>query len=1087
LLALGFAAPAHAAIPAAASFTTEANHANSKRGVSATTAGDVNGDGYSDVIFADDGSSSGTSAVYVYLGGPSGNLFDPSRINFQVTNLTNLPQVCGIGDTNGDGYDDVAVAFSNSVRIYYGSASGIDAVNFTSKTFSGYVPTLYSTQLAPAGDVNGDGYADLLVGFPESGCAAQNSGSFSVFYGSASGINLNAGSSFCGISAFGYMGGAVGTAGDVNADGYADIVVGAYGEALAGHAYIYYGSAAGITGAGRVTLTGDENGCVFGGSVATAGDVNGDGFADIIIGAPSHDYTPASFTDCGAAYVYLGSASGISTSASWFEVGSHSGDRFGSMVATAGDVDGDGFADIIVGSPLYTQGQAGEGFFAIFPGSAAGVQPSNTFRESNSVGAHFGQVVGTAGDVNGDGFNDVLVSAPAYSNPEFSEGLVSVYLGAADLPDTNNPYYLSYGTVSSQLYGNAISAGGDFNSDGWPDMVVGSPGLTNGSGNTGMVSLLLGGPFGPSTSAAATYQPSGLAATGAAVSLQGDIDGDGISDVVVGLPSFVSTGGVVVIFYGNGGAKFLGTTGRAPALLTAPMPGRFGAALAVGDLNGDGYADLVVGAPDAGASGKVFIYISSGPSGIPSGYLPTKQITGNITASHFGSAITIAGDVNRDGYLDVVVGAPDYVGKTASPLGRWSLYRGASAGPDTTSSQNGIGSLANLHVGTAVAGIGDYNGDGYSDFAVGAPTNNLLTVYNGGPTFPLSSTVIAAPGSGGFGSAIAAAGDVDGDGLSDFLVGAPGASQSFGAEGVSYLYSGANIATPVWQKAGGQTGAAMGAALAAADFNGDGFSDLVLGTPYMDLLGVGLTDPGQVQAFLGNGIGTYRGVSQRNGANNNLVAPYGTSGSSTNFWLGALGRSAAGRTKVRMEWRAERTAFSPLAFSGNTTYEDTGTGGLFYGSSVSLLANVASLDPGVPYAWSARYVTRSLFFPHTPWMTPNAGGTHVYDIRTTGNSLAVDPLTPVTSLAMSAPQPNPARGTMTIACALPRSGDVEVAVLDLQGRHVRTLAQGARAAGRFEVRWDGHDEQGGLSSPGVYFVRLRSGGEQVTQRVVRLN
>ena len=625
----GFASQAQAAIPLTASFSTEANHVNSKRGVSVTTAGDVNGDGYSDVILADDGSSSGTSAVYVYLGGPTGNLFDPSRLAFQVTNLTNLPQVCGIGDSDGDGYDDVAVAFSNSVRIYYGRATGIDAVNFTSKTFTGYVPTLYSMQLAPAGDVNGDGYADLLVGFPESGCAAQNSGSFSVFYGSASGINLNAGSSFCGISAFGYMGGAVGAAGDVNADGYADIVVGAYGEALAGHAYIYYGSAAGITGAGRVTLTGDENGCVFGGSVATAGDVNGDGFADIIIGAPSHDYTPAGFTDCGAAYVYLGGAGGISTSPSWSEVGPHSGDRFGSSVATAGDVDGDGFADIIVGAPLYTQGQSGEGFFAIFMGSGAGVTPSSTFRESNSVGAHFGQVVGTAGDVNGDGFSDVLVSAPAFSNPEFSEGLVSVYLGAADLPDNNSPYYLSYGSQNAQFYGNALSAGGDFNGDGWPDMIVGSPGFTNASGNTGQVALLLGGPFGPSTSAAATYQPSGLAATGTAVSLQGDIDGDGTSDAVVGLPAFASTGGAVVIFYGNGGAKFLGTAGRAPAVLAAPLPGRFGAAIAVGDVNGDGYADIIVGAPDAGASGKVYVYMSSGPSGIVSGTLPARGGTAN--------------------------------------------------------------------------------------------------------------------------------------------------------------------------------------------------------------------------------------------------------------------------------------------------------------------------------------------------------------------------------------------------------------------------------------------------------------------------
>jgi len=144
---------------------------------------------------------------------------------------------------------------------------------------------------------------------------------------------------------FGYS---VGTAGDVNGDGYADLVVGAYGyDSFRGKAYVYHGSASGLSALANWTATGENTGDTFGWSVGTAGDVNGDGKADLVVGAYGYD------GNRGKAYVYHGSASGLSTSANWTDIGENTGDRFGSSVGTAGDVNGSGKADLVVGAYGY--------------------------------------------------------------------------------------------------------------------------------------------------------------------------------------------------------------------------------------------------------------------------------------------------------------------------------------------------------------------------------------------------------------------------------------------------------------------------------------------------------------------------------------------------------------------------------------------------------------------------------------------------------------------------------------------------------------------------------------------------------------
>src|SRR5439155_548921 len=152
----------------------------------------------------------------------------------------------------------------------------------------------------------------------------------------------------------------------------------------------------------------------FGRAVGTAGDVNGDGFSDVIVGAPLNDNGQS---DEGRAYVYLGSASGVAASAAWTTESNQASAFYGYSVATAGDVNGDGYSDVIVGAPQYDNGQSDEGRAFVYLGSASGLATSAAWTfDCKQPSASFGYSVGTAGDVNGDGFSDVIVGAPLFDN-----------------------------------------------------------------------------------------------------------------------------------------------------------------------------------------------------------------------------------------------------------------------------------------------------------------------------------------------------------------------------------------------------------------------------------------------------------------------------------------------------------------------------------------------------------------------------------------------------------------------------------------------------------------------------------------------
>ncbi len=225
----------------------------------------------------------------------------------------------------------------------------------------------------------------------------------------------------------------VATAGDVNGDGFSDVIVGAWlydnEEANEGRAFVYLGSAMGLSLTPVWTAESNQADAAYGISVATAGDVNGDGFSDVIVGAFKYDNGQ---TDEGRAFVYHGSAAGLGATAVWTAESEQASGFFGFSTATAGDVNNDGFSDVIVSGLGYDNGEPDEGRAFVYHGSAAGLATNVAWTaEPDQAGAEFGTSVATAGDVNGDGFSDVIVGAQSFDNEEDNEGRAFVYLGSA--------------------------------------------------------------------------------------------------------------------------------------------------------------------------------------------------------------------------------------------------------------------------------------------------------------------------------------------------------------------------------------------------------------------------------------------------------------------------------------------------------------------------------------------------------------------------------------------------------------------------------------------------------------------------------
>jgi len=433
--------------------------------------------------------------------------------------------VAGAGDVNGDGYDDVIVGAwrydagevdEGAAFIFHGSAAGIaDATPATAHTRfeSDQAGAEMGENVAGAGDVNGDGYDDVIVGAWHYDAGETDGGAAFVFYGSATGIAngtpATANTRLVADQASAEMGFSVAGAGDVNGDGYDDVIVGAVqyhtGEIGEGAAFIFHGSAAGIADANPATantrITGAQAGARLGLSAA-AGDVNGDGYDDVIVGAHTFD---AGEADEGAAFVFLGGAAGIADATPATAHARLEGDQaeawMGVSVDGAGDVDGDGYDDVIVGARRYDVKESDEGMAFVFHGSAEGIADGNpatarTRLAGDQAGAWMGHSVAGAGDINGDGYDDVIVGASRYDAGKPDTGAVYLFLGSASgiaNADPSGAYAAFEADQPNAHMGYGAAGAGDVNGDGFDDIVLGIYQYDCGQRNEGAAFVYLGG------------------------------------------------------------------------------------------------------------------------------------------------------------------------------------------------------------------------------------------------------------------------------------------------------------------------------------------------------------------------------------------------------------------------------------------------------------------------------------------------------------------------------------------------------------------------------------------------------------------
>ena len=308
------------------------------------------------------------------------------------------------------------------VYVYNGGSAGLDGTPLTISCPNGNGTALpEGLSVASAGDVNGDGYADLVVG-------GGSTGGVYVYLGGAAGLATSPAATIPGYEDAGVQGGFVHVAGagDVNGDGFGDVIVSGFQDAwgMDGGVFVYLGSANGLAVTPATVLPGavadgDAGGLEFNSSVANAGDVNGDGYADIFVGACVTE---------DSSCVYLGSAGGVATTSATVLVvpGSNTG-----VGASAGDVNGDGYGDLV----LSAMNMKGVNSVGVYLGGAGGLAtvPAVAPSEPQSAVDNFGFAVASAGDVNGDGFADVVVGA-SVGTPSMAPddtGSAYVYLGSA--------------------------------------------------------------------------------------------------------------------------------------------------------------------------------------------------------------------------------------------------------------------------------------------------------------------------------------------------------------------------------------------------------------------------------------------------------------------------------------------------------------------------------------------------------------------------------------------------------------------------------------------------------------------------------
>ena len=420
--------------------------------------------------------------------------------------------------------------------------------------------------VSSAGDVDGDGLDDLLVGAYQNDDGGNEAGKAYLILGASLGttgeIDLeDADYSFVGESSEDNAGWSVSSAGDVDGDGLDDLLVGARyngdGASYAGKAYLILGASLGTTAEidledADYSFVGEKSNDNAGVSVSSAGDVDGDGLDDLLVGA--YDNGDGG-SGAGKVYIILGASLGTTAKidlslADYSFVGENGSDAAGWSVSSAGNVDGDGRDDILVGAPYNGDGGSSAGKTYLILGASLGSSSEIDLSDADYsfVGEnaydYAGRAVSSAGDVDGDGLDDLLVGAPFNGDSGTYAGKAYLILGASlgataeiDLADAD---YSFVAESANDLAGFSVSNAGDVDGDDLDDLLVGAYGSNDGGTAAGKAYLILGASLGTTSEIDledADYSFVGEDSpdyAGWSVSSAGDVDGDGLDDILVG-------------------------------------------------------------------------------------------------------------------------------------------------------------------------------------------------------------------------------------------------------------------------------------------------------------------------------------------------------------------------------------------------------------------------------------------------------------------------------------------------------------------------------------------------------------------------
>lgn len=452
----------------------------------------------------------------------------------------------------------------------------------------------------------------------------------------------------------------------------------------------------------------------------------------------------------------------LSTDADVSIIGAAAEDNSGYYVTIAGDVNGDGIDDIVIGAWGFDDDRGKVEIVFGRPDMPSGIDlatDADVTIYGVDVGDSCGYCLDSSGDVNGDGIDDLVIGAWTAEPAGYASGEAYVVYGSRDLPatiDLSTEADVLITSKSAENYlGHALCTGGDVNADGVDDIVIGAYGARrNGQARVGETYVIYGRADLPALIPASDADVTILGidfedASGHSISL-GDVSGDGVDDIVIGAYGALDHTGQTYVVYG--GPSLPATVDLADADVTITGETEYDycghCVSCAGDVNGDGVADIAIGAFGAdpgGMSGAGVTYVVLGgdlPAAVDLGVDADARIEGPQSPDHCGLAVTCASDIDGDGLDDVAVGAPWASPDDLASAGAAAVFRG---GPDPAGTLAfyadadvlAKGPAAYAWAGWWIAGGGDVNADGFDDLAVGTYSADPPGRNNAGITYVL--------------------------------------------------------------------------------------------------------------------------------------------------------------------------------------------------------------------------------------------------------------------------------------------------------------------------------------------------------------